>query len=278
MSCFPVLTECPSDKIELFLWGRQAAWLNQLQEGLGQVWEFQFLTAKYNSDNGCMSLHSTPRSTKSKLRPKDKNAQCIMSRFHGGDKEAKKFANIRDLLESKYAGLAEVKARISSVHFNCQDEVITVDQNGSARDQLKENLHKLVYIGCGSCMRVLPQDQNGIYGQCSHCVVTNSHYKYTIAHYYKPLTVCLCDSHVSVEVEAFTSVTSRLFGDFPAKTLLQRTANTSLRDQSYVDSFVEHVGALVKGTVCKAVVACCIEFDENSFIENRTFTLRQINR
>ena len=253
-------------------------WINQLQEGLGQVWEFQFLTAKYNSDSGCVTLHSTPRSTKSKLSPGDKNALSITSRFDETSEQARKFANLRDLLEAKYSGLAEVEARISSVIFHCQDEVIVLDQTGSTRDRLKENLAKLVYIGCGSCLRVLEQDKNGIYGQCSYCVVTNPQYKYSIGHYYKPLTLSLGDAHVSVEVEAFNSVISRLFPDFPAKTLLKRTANAASRDQSYVDSFVDSVNALVtKGIRCNALVACRVALDENSFIENRSFTLRQID-
>ena len=252
--------------------------MNQLQEGLGQVWEFQFLTAKYSGDSGCVSLHSTPRSTKSKLSPEDENVRAITSRFNQITEAARKFASLRDLLEAKYSGLAEVEAKISSVQFHCQDDVIIFDQTGSTRDELKANLEKLVYIGCGSCSRVLIQDQNGIYGQCSHCVVTNSHYKYTIAHYYKPLTICFSDRHVSVEVEALDSVISRLFRDFPAKTLLQRTASTSSRDQNYMDTFVERVKALVtKGFQCKALIACCIALDENSFIENRSFTLRKLD-
>jgi len=253
--------------------------MNQLLEGLGQVWEFQFLTAKYSSDSECVTLHSTPRSTKSKLSPEDKNALSIMSRFDEGSEPAIKFANLRDLLESKYSGLAEVEARISSVQFHCQDEVILLDQTRATIDRLKENLEKLVYVGCGSCSRVLVQDQNGVYGQCLYCVVANPQYKYSIGHYYKPLTITLSDSCVSVEVEAFNSAISRLFPDFPAKTLLQRSrAHASSRDQSYVDSFVDGVDALVsKGTQCKALVACRVALDENSFIENRSFTLRQID-
>ena len=242
--------------------------MNQLQEGLGQVWEFQFLTAKYSGDSGYVCLHSTPRSTKSKLSSEDENARVITSRFNQSTEAARKFASLRDLLEAKYSGLAEVEAKISSVQFHCQDDVIIFDQTGSTRGELKANLEKLVYIGCGSCSRVLIQDQNGIYGQCSHCVVTNSRYKYTIAHYYKPMTICFSDRHVSVEVEAFDSVISRLFRDFPAKTLLQ----------SYVDSFAERVKALVsKGFQYKVLIACHISLDENSFIENRSFTLRKLD-
>ena len=252
--------------------------MNQLQEGLGRVWEFQFLTAKYSSDCGHVTLHSTPRSTKSKLPPEDKNAVAILSRFDEGSEQARKFANLRDLLESKYSGLAEVEARISSVQFHCQDEVIVLDQMASTKDQLKENLEKLVYIGCSSCSRVLQQDQNGVYGQCSYCIVANPQYKYSIGHYYKPLTISLSDSYVSVEVDAFSSAISHLFLDFPAKTLLQKTAYAGSRDQIYVDSFVDSVDALItKGTQCKALVACRVALDENSFIENRSFTLRLIN-
>ncbi|PFX29101.1 Protein FAM35A [Stylophora pistillata] len=274
-----VLSDRPSEEVELFLWGRQAAWENQLREGLGQVWEFQFLTAKFNSDSGCMTLHSTPRSTKYKLNPKDKNSQCFMSRFNGGGKETTKFVNIRDLLESKYTGLAEFNAKISSVRFNCANEVIVVShgQIESANTKLRDKLAKIVYIGCGSCSRVLPQDQNSVYGQCSHCIVTDANYEYTIDHYYKPLIICLSDSHLSVEVEAFNDVTTGLFRDFPAKTLWQRTANASSRDSSYSDGFLECVGALVKGEIYKSIVACRIELDENSFVENRYFTLRAIH-
>lgn len=252
--------------------------MNQLQEGLGWVWEFQFLAAKYSSDGGHVTLNSTPRSTKSKLPPEDKNVLSIMSRFDKGSEQARKFTNLRDLLELKYSGLAEVEARISSVQFHCQDEVIVLDQMGSLKDRLKENLVKLVYIGCGSCSRILEQDQNGVYGQCSYCVVANPQYKYSIGHYYKPLTISLSDSYVSVEVDAFNSAISHLFLDFPAKTLLQRTAHAGSRDQSYVDSFVDSIDALItKGTQCKANIACRVALDENSFIENRSFTLRQID-
>lgn len=274
--CLTVLAERPCDTIELVLWGRQTVWTNQLQEGLGQVWEFQFLAAKYSSESGCVTLHSTPRSTKSKLSPEDKNALSITSRFDGGSEQATKFANLRDLLEAKYSGLAEVEARISSLQFYCQDEVIVFNKTGSTSDRLKENLDKLVYIGCGSCSRVLEQDQNGIYGQCPYCVVTNPQYKYSIGHFYKPLTLSLSDDHVSVEVDAFNSVISRLFPDFPARMLLQRTR--AARDQGYGNSFVDSVNALVtKGRQCKTLVACRVVLDENSFIENRSFTLRKIN-
>lgn len=200
-----------------------------------------------------------------------------MSRFNRGVTEITKFANIRDLLESKYTGLAEFEAKISSVRFNSANEVIVVDKTESASTKLRNKLDKIVYIGCGSCSRVLPQDQNSVYGQCSHCVVTDPNYEYTVGHYYKPLTFCLSDGHMSVEVDAFNSVTTGLFGDFPAKTLWQRTANASLRDNSYLDGFLECVGALLKGNIYKSIVACRIELDENSFVENRYFTLREIH-
>ena len=251
--------------------------MNQLQEGLGQVWEFQFFTAKCSDESGCVSLHSNPRSRKSKLSSEDKNARAIMSRFHEGTEEAKRFSSLRDLLEAKYSGLAEVEAKISSVQFRCQDEIIIFDQTGSRRDELKSKLEKLVYIGCGSCSRVLTQDQNGVYGQCTHCIVRNLHYKYTLGYYYKPLVVCLSDSHVTVEVEAYNSVIARLFGVSPAKMLLQRATDTSTHDHSYMDSFVESVEALfTKGGQYKALIACRIALDENSFIENRSFTLQKL--
>ena len=88
--------------------------MNQLQEALGRVWEFQYLTAKYNSETGCVSLHSTPRSTKTKLSLEDKNASVLMSRFDESAKQRRKFANLCHLLESKYTGLAEVEAEVTS--------------------------------------------------------------------------------------------------------------------------------------------------------------------
>lgn len=263
--------------MEFFLWGRQAAWMNQLQEGLGRVWEFQYLTANYNADTGCVSLHSTPRSTKTKLSLEDKHACSVMSRFDEGDKQARKFPSLRDLLESKYTGLAELEAGITSLHFHREDEVIIVDQTGSATNQLKANIDKLVYIGCGSCSRALIQDQNGVYGQCAHCVTTDRHYEYTMSYYYKPLTIFFGDSHLSLQVEAFSRVISRLFSDFPAKALVQRTASALSRDESFVDSFVKFVEAVVKGVKRKVFVACHVILDENSFIENRTFTLQEIS-
>ena len=273
----PVLLERPGEQIQLFLWGKQAAWINQLQEGLERVWEFQCLTAKYNTDTGCASLHSTPRSTKAKLPLEDNNARSIMSRFDEGAKQARKFANLRDFLEAKYTGLAELEAGIISLQFNCENEVIIMDQTESATDQLKEKIDKLVYIGCGSCLRALVQDENGVYCQCSHCVATNPNYQYTISYHCKPLTMLLGDSHVSLQVKAFSRVISRLFHDFPAKTLAQRTAYGLSRDKSFVDSFVRYTEALVKGDKRKVLVACHVTLDENSFIENRTFTLQEID-
>ena len=264
--------------MKLFLWGRQAAWMNQVQEGLGRVWAFQYLTARYNQETGCVSLHSTPRSTKTKLSPDDKNASLIMSRFDESVKETRKFANLFDLLESKYTGFAEVEAEITSLQFKCEsDDAFILHQTGSATDVLKEKIDKLVYLGCGSCSRALVQDQNGVLGQCSHCVVSNPPYKYTINYYYKPLTISLADSHVSLQMEAFSRVISRLFQDFPAKTLAQRTINVLPRDEKFVDSFVKHVASLVKGVKCKVLVACHVTLDENSFVENRTFTLQEID-
>ena len=252
--------------------------MNQLQEGLGRVWTFEYLTARYNQDAGCVSLHSTPRSTKTKLPPEDTNASLIMSRFDENVKKTRKFANLFDLLESKYAGLAEVKAEITSLQFQCEsDDAIILHKTGSATDLLKEKIDKLVYVGCGSCSRALDQDQNGVFGHCSHCVVTNPLYKYTINYYYKPLRISLADSSASLQVEAFSRGVSRLFQDFPAKTLTQRTINALPRDENFVDSFVKHVGTLVKDVKCKALLACHVTLDENSFVENRTFTLQEID-
>ena len=272
-----VLVERPGDQIQLFLWGKQAAWMNQLHEGLGRVWEFQYLTARYNTDTGCASLHSTPRSTKTKLPLEDKNACSIMSRFDEGAKQARKFVNLRDFLEAKYTGLAELEARIISLQFNCENQVIIIDQTESATDQLKEKIDKLVYIGCGSCSRALLQDENGVYCQCSHCVATNPNYQYTISYHYKPLTMLLGDSHVSLQVEAFSRVISRLFHDFSAKTLAQRTTNGLSHDKGFIDSFLRYTEAIVKGGKHKVLVACHVNLDENSFIENRTFTLQEID-
>lgn len=250
--------------------------MNQLRDGLGRVWEFQYLTAKYNTDAGCVSLHSNPRSTKMKLPVDDKNASSFMLRFDETAKPTKTFANVHDLLESKYTGLAELEAEIISLQFHCKDEVVVVDETVPSTEKLKKTIDKLVFIGCGSCSRALVQDKNGVYCQCSHCVVANPSYQYTTNCYYKPLTLVLGDSRTSLQVEAFGCVISRLFHDFPAKTLIQTAAKGLSDDKSFVDSFVTFIKALVKNLKCKVTVACHLTVDENSFIEDRTFTLQQI--
>ena len=200
-------------------------------------------------------------------------------RFDESGKQRRKFTTLFDLLESQYKGLAEVEAEITSLQFHYDlDEALTVNQAAPVTDQLKEKIDKLVYVGCGSCSRALVQDQNGVYGQCSHCVVTNPHYKYTIDYYFKPLTISLSNSRVSLQVEAFGRIISRLFQDFPAKTLAQKTANALSRDpDSFVDRFVQYTNNLVKGVKRKVLVSCHVTLDENSFIENRTFTLQEID-
>ena len=243
---------------------------------MGRVWEFRYLTAKYNTDAECVSLHSNPRSTKMKLPVDDKNASSFMLRFDETAKPTKTFANVHDLLESKYTGLAELEAEITSLHFHCEDEVVVVDETMPWTEKLKKTIDKLVFIGCGSCSRALVQDKNGVYCQCSHCVVANPSYQYTTSYYYKPLTLVLGDSRTSLQVEAFGCVISRLFHDFPAKTLIQTAANGLSDDKSFVDSFVAFIKDIVKNLKCKVTVACHLTVDENSFIEDRTFTLQQI--
>ena len=207
--------------------------MNQLREGIGRVWEFQYLTAKYNMDAGCVSLHSNPRSTKMKLLLDDKYASSLMLRFDGTAKPTKRFANVHDLLESKYVGLAELEAEITSLQFHCEDEVVVVDETVPSTEKLKKAIDKLVFIGCGSCSRALVQDKNGVYCQCSHCVVANPSYQYTTSCYYKPLTLVLGDSRTSLQVEAFGSVISHLFHDFPAKTLIQTAVKGVIRWQEF---------------------------------------------
>ena len=210
-----------------------------------------------------------------KLPVDDKNASSFMLRFDETAKPTKTFANVHDLLESKYTGLAELEAEITSLQFHCKDEVV-VDETVPSTETLKKTIGKLVFIGCGSCSRALVQDKNGVYCQCSHCVVANPSYQYTTSYYYKPLTLVLGDSRTSLQVEAFVCVISRLFHDFPAKTLIQTAANGLSDDKSFVDSFVPFIKALVKNLKCKVTVACRLTVDENSFIEDRTFTLQQI--
>lgn len=237
-----VLAERPGDMIKLFLWGRQAKWMNQIQEGLGRVWEFKYVTAKYSTDTGCVSLHTTPRSTKTKLVAEDKNARLIVPRFEYNAHQRRKFSNLSDLLGSKYIGLAEVDAGITSLQFHCEsDKTIIVDQTESAINQLKGKIDKLVYIGCGSCSRALVQDHNGVYGQCVYCVVANPGYQYAIDYYYKPLTIFVNDSCVALHVEAFSRVVSRLFEQFPAKSLAQKPVNASSHDSEFEDSFIGYL-------------------------------------
>ena len=279
--CNPiVLAEAHNDTIQLSLWGRQATWVNHLQEGLGQVWEFQFLTAKYGRDLGCVCLHSTPRSTKTKLPPDDKLAMAILSRFsniHGGGK-TRRFSTLGDLLEAKYLGLIEVEARISSLRFRCDDEEpITVDKRGQAANLLKGKIHKLVYVGCGLCARLLAQDQNDVYGQCTHCVLKNPAYNYTINYYFRPLIICLCDSWGSIKVDACNDSVSRLFRDFPANTLALRSAHESSRDHTNFSGFFELVDSLIEKKQPQSfVVICRTRLDENSFVEDCSFTLQNI--
>lgn len=211
-----------------------------------------------------------------KLPLDDKYASSLMLRFDGTAKPTKRFANVHDLLESKYTGLAELEAEITSLQFHCKDEVVVVDETVPSTENLKKTIDKLVFIGCGSCSRALVQDKNGVYCQCAHCVVANPSYQYTTSCYYKPLTLVLGDSRTSLQVEAFGSVISHLFHDFPAKILIQTAVKGLSDDKSFVDSFVTFIKALVKNLKCKVTVACHLTVDENSFIEDRTFTLQQI--
>ena len=211
-----------------------------------------------------------------KLPVDDKNASSLMLRFDGTAKPTKTFANVHDLLESKFTGLAELEAEITSLQFHCKDEVVVVDGTVPSTETLKKAIDKLVFIGCGSCSRALVQDKNGVYCQCSHCVVANPSYRYTTKYYYKPLTLVLGNSRTSLQVEAFGCVISRLFYDFPAKMLVQSAAKGLSDDKNFVDSFVTFIKALVKNPKCKVTVACHLTVDENSFIEDRTFTLQQI--
>lgn len=274
----PVLAERPGDMIKLSLWGRQSQWMNQLQEGLGSVWEFQYLAVKYNADAGCVSLHTTPRSTKTKLiTDEDRTAKLIGAQSHESANDRRKFSSVRDLLQSKYTGLAEIKADIASLQFHCgQDEIIVIDQTTRSYNQLKYKIGKLVYIGCGSCSRALDQDHNGVYGQCVHCVTANPDYQYTVDYYYKPVRLLVRDACAALTIEAFSRVVSCLFKDYPAKSSMRKQVDASSHDDSFVESFIAFLNSLVNGVKHKMLIACHVDVDENSFVKNRSFTLLEI--
>ena len=242
--------------------------MKDFQAGLKQVWEVTYLTAKYDTDTSSFVLHTTPKSHKKQLGEADPRASEILSRFvghHNG--QPLKFNTIRELYKANYSGTAELDAQVSSLTFNCGEDFLTLTGDFDPA-KLTSVAHKLVYVGCRTCLRPLAQDKNSIYVRCVSCVASDPQYKAAVTYCYKPFTISLTHGKEVIEgVEVKHKEAFHLFRDFPAR-------NLAFQKQKELEFFVETVQDLLRsGKLERFVLVCQTVVDENSFVEHRYISL-----
>lgn len=263
-------SDSPGQDIKLCLWGQQAGWVSGMQAGIRQVWEMLYVIAKYDNDSSSVVLHSTPKSSKRKLAKDDPNSSKILTRFaeHGVGKTCK-FQSILELFEAKYSGNAEIEACVSSLSFQISNSSLVISGEQDVK-HLRVDPQKLVYTGCGTCLRPLNQDKNHVYAQCSFCVANNPQYESTISHCYKPFTVCLRDAKGTVSIEVMHDGALRLFQGFPARQLAMQS-----REENLQNEFFRSVHDLLVSEKPRTFTLLChTALDENGFVEHRHFSLR----
>ncbi|XP_031561539.1 shieldin complex subunit 2-like [Actinia tenebrosa] len=270
-----IFAESPDEEIIVSLWGRQAEWLNDLRTAEGTVWELQYLTAKHDASSESMVLHTTPKSTKSKLTEENLEAKRLLSIF--GDfffSEVKTFKSIKELLEAKFSGSAEISGFISTIVFYSDtNEALNIKSPQDA-EALNEWLPRLTFIGCALCFRTLTKDKNQIYGQCKHCVHHKPDYTYRIERFYRNCTVRIKDSGVDIEVDVKHDSACKLFKGIEAKQLVKTKQHPN---PCTFNNFAERVKELVSmREKCRFILSCHTVLDENSFVVSRTFTLMDI--
>lgn len=269
---FVVFAESPDKEIIVTLWGRQAEWLIDLRTAVGTVWELQYLTAKHDASSGTIVLHTTPKSTKTKLTEENLEAKRLLSILGDIPSEVKTFKSIKDLLDAKFSGSAEISGFISAIVFYSDTNGTLNIKSTQDVEILNDCFPHLTYIGCALCFRPLTQDKNQIYGQCSHCVDHKPDYNYRVARFYRNFTVRMKDSGGDIEVDVKHGSACKLFKGIEANQLVK------LHQKSCkIDEFLERVKELVSNREkCRMILSCHTVLDENSFVISRNFTFMDI--
>lgn len=261
----------PGKEMNVCLRGQQAEWSAEFHRGIGQVWELQYLLAKTDASSVTIHLHTTPKTTRHKLERHQLHAAEILSHFEETylKRNLLHFDSIRKLLEAKHTGLAKVLASIYSFVFYFEESefVVTLLDIEEKSEKLKQFSENCVYLGCSTCTRQLNQDSNGIYGQCMYCVSNNVSYTYSCSYFYKPFQICLHDKTGMIMVHICSRTASKLLAQMPAKVFSRKKGDFPNED----------FGILLKNLLCRKsqeyAFACHATFDENSFVEQRTFNL-----
>ena len=245
-----------------------------LQESIGWVWELRYLMAKSNTSSGTMYLHTTPKTTKQRLEKHHSSASQILSHFEEGThKKAKKFPSMKELLGAKYNGLAEVSASIYSFSFSSgpPELVITLSDWDNNLKEHTQFIESCVYLGCSVCARRLNQDENGVYCQCVHCVANTVNYTYSCNYYYKPFEICLHDNTGMITVQITPGAADKLLCPIPAKVFSHKKGVPC--SEKCVGDFIALVKRLLSSGQQAFLLMCHTVLDENSFVEQRTFSL-----
>lgn len=268
--CFTVFAQSPNENICVTLWGRQSEWLDSLRKSEGSVWELQYLTAKHDSLSGSIVLHTTSKSTKKKLDANNKLAKPLLSLFHDVLNDIKSFKTIKELLDAKFSGTADVHGHIDSISFRSEDEVLEVNYHDV--EALKDRCQRLTYVGCASCSRGLKQDRNKIYEQCEHYVHHKPGYNYAVKRHFRTIHLRVKDKDRIIEVIVRPESTRKLFKGIEANDLFLegKFDQTSPKVLHFI-SLVKEIFSCDK--LCKFILSCHTILDENSFVVSQTFEL-----
>lgn len=244
--------------------------MENLCKAEGSVFQLQYLAAKHDTLSGNMVLHTTSKSTKNKLDSENELAKPLLSLLNNVPMDIKTFGAITELLEAKFTGSAEISGDIHSFSFRFENEALEVKSHDA--EALGEWCHRLTYVGCASCSRALKQDENKIYGQCSHCVYRKPGYNYAVKHYFRNLIINVKDKDSVIEVEVNQKSACKLFeGVDPEYFCLGQTSNVS---SPKVREFITVVKELLScNTPKRFIMSCKTVVDDNSFVISRSFEL-----
>lgn len=219
-----------------------------------------------------MVLHTTPKSTKTKLTEENPEAKRLLSIFGNIPSEVKAFKSIKHLLGAKFSGSAEISGFISGIIFYSDTNETLNIKSAQDVEILKDSFPHLTYIGCAMCFRQLTQDKNQIYGQCTHCVYHNPDYSYKLGRFYRNFTLKMKDSEGDIVIEVKHSSACKLFkGIEPNQLVKQQQKNCK------IDEFLRRVRELVSSKEkCRMILSSRTVLDENSFVVSRTFTFMDI--
>ncbi|XP_077989467.1 uncharacterized protein LOC144443796 [Glandiceps talaboti] len=193
-------------------------------------------------------------------------------------------SSLRQIIVSRFTGLAEVEVKLTSIRLATQDDdiddvsMVTIDHH-TAMEILLKLLRKNKYIGCSRCHQQLKQDNNNVYLMCSRCVPRSNSNEPPHCQCFRTMYFSLTNDSYTVECEVSPSCINKvvlgIVPDLVTSKLGLTCFNTAAKENTEKLALcLTHL--LEPAVTIQCNLHCYTPMDENSVPLDRTFHLHNV--